>query len=146
MLMRLYAPLAVLLSALAACSSSSETSPTEVKPDFTVHCVPIRVAVSNPAAQTKPRNTTGSSKFSVTNNCDVSAGGFIMSASRTGAVVSAGPPSVTELPILAPGASTTVLVPFTTGSSAGTGTVVLTATNDPGTVSTSGGFTVTVTP
>ncbi len=143
--MRVYVPLAVLLSMLAACSSS-DSSPTGLKPEFTVNCVPPRLTVSNPPATTKPRNTSSSPKFIVTNNCSVSIGGWIASTSRTGAVASVGAPSIVDLPTLAPGASVAVFVGYTTGSSAGTGTVVLTVTNDPGTLSRAGSLTVTVSP
>ena len=143
--MRTFAPLAVLLSALAACSSN-DNSPTGLKPEFTENCQPPRLAVSNPPAVTKPRNTSSSTKFIVSNGCSVPLGGWTASTSRTGAVVSVGAPSIVNLPTLAPGASVAVFVGYTTGSSAGTGTVVLTVTNDLGTVSRSGSLTVTVSP
>jgi PKD repeat protein len=78
---------------------------------------------------------------------DVTIGGWTASATRTGAVASVGTPNPVNIPTLAPDSSySPVLVPFTTGASAGTGTVVLTVTNDAGTVSRSGSLTVTVSP
>jgi hypothetical protein len=145
--MRTLAPLAALLSVLAGCSSN-DSPPTGLKPEFTGHCTPPRLTVvANPAAITRARNTSGSGKFVVTNGCDVTISGWTASATRTGAVASVGTPNPVNIPTLAPGASfSPVLVPFTTGSSAGTGTVVLTVTNDLGTVSRSASLTVTVSP
>lgn len=83
----------------------------------------------------------------MTNNCNVTIAGWTASATRTGAVASVGTPNPVDIPTLAPGASfSPVFVPFTTGPSAGTGTVVLTVTNDAGTASRSGSLTVTVSP
>lgn len=144
--MRPFAPLAVLLSVLAACSSDG-TSPTELKPQFTVHCDPPRLTVIASPSITVPRNTDATARFKVTNNCDVTISAWTASATRTGAVASVGTPNPVNIPTLAPGATYAyVRVPFHTGSTAGTGTVVLTVTNDMGTVSSAGSTTVTVSP
>jgi hypothetical protein len=144
--MRSYLPLAVLSSLLAACSASETVIPTDQGPAFTESCQPPRLTVLNPAPVTKPRNTVTHTRFTVKNNCTTTIGGWSASASRTGAVATINAVTPTAIPTLAPGASTLVDVNYTTGSSAGTGTVVLTVTNDPGTLSKSGSLTVTVSP
>jgi hypothetical protein len=125
--------LSLLLPAALACSGR-EPSPTEVRPEFVIAC-PRATITASPTSVTKSPNTTGSTKFIVTNNCTTNLIGLASVSSRTGAVTSVGSPSPSTLGTLAPGASASVLVSFNVGSS-GTGTVVLTGTPDLGTAST----------
>jgi hypothetical protein len=125
---------------IALSCTGGDPNPTEVKPEFTVKCSPLKVTINNPPAQTKPANTSGSTKFTVTNNCTANIA-VDFTTSRTGAVATVGAPSPTSATVLS-GQSVAVFVAFTTGSP-GTGTAALKATPDLGTVST-GTLTVTV--
>jgi hypothetical protein len=120
----------LLLPATLACSEK-EPSPTEVRPEFEATCPspPRATVTASPTSRTVAPNTTGSTRFFVTNNCTQTIPGSTLTSSRTGAVTSVGTPSPATVPAQAPGTSATVWVTYTVGSP-GSGTVVLNALSE----------------
>jgi hypothetical protein len=141
--MRRHTMFSLLLPAALACSGSE---PTAIKPEFATGCT-VLPTFTAPAAASLLTDASSQSLFVLKNNCaTTSSGPWDFTASRTGAVSSVGTPSPSFV-TMAGGASAKITVPFNTGSTAGTGTVKLTATNDnlgPPPVSISATQTVTV--
>jgi hypothetical protein len=137
-----------LLSTLtvAACSGEGAT-PTDVRPAFdNVPCINnVAVQIPGDGTITKPRNTTTTVRLKVQNLCSNSSSTWDLTTSRSGAVASVSAPSPSSI-TLAPSAAASVFVTYTTGGTAGTGTVKLTATQDLGIITRTGTLTVTVTP
>jgi hypothetical protein len=139
--------LCALLPAALACSGS-DPSPTGLRPEFLTGCTtkPTISPGSSKFPVNAPAGSTGNTAtFLVKNNCSTATVPWDFTASRTGQVSSVGAPSP-GFEILAGGETKTVTVSFATASSAGSGTVVLTATSDgPPIATTSGTQSVTVT-
>ena len=146
--MRTHRMALMLLPAALACSNGG-TSPTEAQPDFATACSPAKPKIAaEPTAVTRLPGATGTTKFTVRNNCATTLTGWSLTSSRTGAVTSVGAPSRARLPSLVPNQSVNVYVSYRLGSS-GTGSVVLLARSASGlnsfgyqgvTVGTSAGF------
>jgi hypothetical protein len=139
--------LSLLLPAAFACSGS-DPSPTGLRPEFLTGCTtkPTISPGSSKFPVNAPAGSTGNTAtFLVKNNCSTATVPWDFTASRTGQVSSVGAPSP-GFEILTGGQTRTVTVSFATASSAGSGTVVLTATSDgPPIATTSGTQSVTVT-
>jgi hypothetical protein len=121
--------LLVVSAAVALGCSGRDPVANELRPEFATACTRLPTVNSVPASVTKAPNSAASALFSVHNNCASGTSGFWdFSASRTGQVISAGPPSP-QFATIAGGANGQISVPYNTGS-AGTGSVKLSATSD----------------
>jgi hypothetical protein len=132
--------LSLSLSGALACSADQ---PTEIRPQFAVGtCTDAPSVTANPRTALQPPQNGGVAKFDVKNNCTSETATFIFSSGKTGSVSAVFTPSPVNH-TLAPGMSVSVSVPYNTGA-AGSGTVVLTATQFQGSLTNSGSQTVTV--
>jgi hypothetical protein len=119
----------VLLAAISACSGDGST-PTDVRPQFDGGgCTNSATIGASPKFVTVARNATGTATYTITNTCPSTPSTWAFIMTRTGAVASVGNPSPVGV-TLAGGASAVVTVPFTAGSTAGSGTVRIQAYAD----------------
>jgi hypothetical protein len=126
-------PYIALIAALGC--SSSNSAPTEARPEFATACSTPKPRITvSPTAVTRTPGATATAKFIATNSCTVNLSGWSLSSSRTGSVTSVSAPSRSSLPTLTPGQSVNVYVSYRVGSS-GNGTVVLLARSRNGTTS-----------
>jgi hypothetical protein len=123
--------LSLLLPAAFACSEG-DPALTEGKPALAIGgggCTTLPTLTA-PATMTVPTGTTNQSRFWLfKNNCASPSAPWDFTVTRVGPIVSAGPPSPSVV-ILDANETAKITVPFTTGATAGTGTLTLKATWD----------------
>ena len=139
----------LVVPAIFACSDTS-TSPNPGQLAASVGkdigplapCNYVKVTASAPI--TRPHNSGPyNGIYKVSNPCTSGSFSGDLTSSRTGSVTTVGTPSPSFFSGLGPGQSVTVSVAYHVGA-VGTGTVVLKATNDAGTLVRTGTLTVTV--
>ena len=139
-MMRSRTLLSLTLSVALACSTDQ---PTEIRPQFTGGtCTAVPSVTANPRTAMQPPQNGGVATFVVKNNCATESATFIFSSGKTGSVSAVFAPSPANQ-TLAAGVSVNVNVPYNTGA-AGSGTVILTATQSQPALTNSGSQTVTV--
>lgn len=134
----------IILSVLAplafACSGDQST---EIRPEFAVAtCTAAPSVTATPLTAMQPPQNGGVAKFVVKNNCASESATFIMTPGKTGSVSAVFTPTPANH-TLAAGLSVPVDVPYNTGV-AGSGGVVLTATQSQPLLTKAGSQTVTV--